>query len=252
MPKFFVKQEQIIENKINIIGQDVNHIKNVLRLKENDEIDICNIDKEETYKCKIEKIDNESIVCNILEKEKVQKEASIDITIFQGLPKADKMELIIEKCTELGVKEITPVSLKRCVVKLDEKDKVKKIVRWQKIAETAAKQSGRDAILKVNNVINIDNVCNLIPKYDIVLVAYEDEKDNSLKQELENLKKTSKHELKIGVIIGPEGGLEKDEVDILKQAGAKIVTLGRRILRTETASIVIASILMYEFDEMKI
>lgn len=252
MPKFFVKQEQIIENKINIIGQDVNHIKNVLRLKENDEIDICNIDKEETYKCKIEKIDNESIVCNILEKEKVQKEASIDITIFQGLPKADKMELIIEKCTELGVKEITPLRLKRCVVKLDEEDKVKKIVRWQKIAETAAKQSGRDAILKVNNVINIDNVCNLIPKYDIVLVAYENEKVNSLKQELEILKKTNKHELKIGVIIGPEGGLEKEEVDILEQAGAKIVTLGRRILRTETAPIVIASILMYEFDEMKI
>lgn len=252
MPKFFVKENQIIDDKISIIGQDVNHIKNVLRLKLEDEIEICNEDKQETYICRIIEIFNEEILCAIKEKKMIKTETNIDVTIFQGLPKAEKMELIIEKCTELGVKEITPVSLKRCVVKLDEKDKVKKIIRWQKIAETAAKQSGRDAILKVNNVINIDNVCNLIPKYDIVLVAYEDEKDNSLKQELEILKKTNKHELKIGVIIGPEGGLEKDEVDILKQAGAKIVTLGRRILRTETAPIVIASILMYEFDEMKI
>ena len=252
MPKFFVKQEQIIENKINIIGQDVNHIKNVLRLKENDEIEICNIDKEETYKCKIEKIDNESIVCNILEKEKTQKEPNIHITIFQGLPKAEKMELIIEKCTELGVKEITPFNLKRCVVKLDNKAETKKIERWQKIAETAAKQSKRNNILKVNNILNLDNVCNLVPKYDIVLLAYEDEENNSLKNEIEKLKETENSKLKIGVVIGPEGGFEKEEVLKLKQAGSKIVSLGRRILRTETAPIVLASILMYEFNEMNV
>lgn len=251
MPKFFVKENQIKDDKISIIGQDVNHIKNVLRLKTDDEIEVCNENKQETYICRIIEILNEEILCNIKEKKMINREANIDITIFQGLPKAEKMELIIEKCTELGVKEITPLKLKRCVVKLDEKDEVKKITRWQKIAETASKQSGRDAILKINNVINIDNVCNLIQKYDIVLIAYENEKDNSLKQELENLKSTKKQKLKIGVIIGPEGGLEETEVNMLKLCGAKTVTLGKRILRTETAPIVISSIIMYELNEMQ-
>lgn len=251
MPKFFVKQEQIMENVINIIGQDVNHIKNVLRLKKDDEIAICNIDKEETYKCKIEKIESENVVCIIKEKEEIQKEANVDITIFQGLPKSEKMELIIQKLTEIGVKEITPLNLKRCVVKLDEKNKVKKFERWQKIAETAAKQSGRDLIPKVNPVININNVCNMIPNYDIVLVAYENEEKSSLKNELKALKKKGIKNSKIGVIIGPEGGFENYEIEELKQAGARAISLGKRILRTETAPIVVASILMYEFDEME-
>ena len=217
MPKFFVKQQQINDDKIVITGQDVNHIKNVLRFKENEEIEVCNVDKLEAYKCKITNINAEEVFVKIVEKNMGNKEANIDITIFQGLPKFEKMELIIEKSTELGVKEIIPVKMGRCIVKLDEKTKNKKIERWQKIAETAAKQSGRDAILKINNIIDIKSVCNLVSKYDIVLVAYENEKTNSLKQELESLQKLNKTKLKIGVIIGPEGGFEESEIEELKQ-----------------------------------
>ena len=134
----------------------------------------------------------------------------------------------------------------RCVVKLNEKDKVKKIDRWQKIAEVAAKQSGRDIIPTINNVINIKNICNIIPKYDIVLLAYEKEANNSLKNEL--LKIKEKDFNRIGVIIGPEGGIDEKEADLLKQAGVKIITLGKRILRTETVALSVLSNIMYEFD----
>ena len=251
MPKFFVKNNQINDNKVIILGEDVNHIKNVLRYKIDDDIEICDKDKEKTYLCKILEIDNLKIICNILKKQDIQKEANIDITIFQGLPKAEKMELIIQKTTELGVREITPVKMERCVVKLDEKGENKKIERWQKIAEMAAKQSGRDTITKINNVININSICNLLSKYDIVLVAYENETEaSSLRKEIEDLKKLKKENLKIGIIIGPEGGFEVKEIDTLKKEGVKSISLGKRILRTETAPIVITSILMYELGDM--
>jgi len=183
------------------------------------------------------------IKCKIIEKIQSNAESNIHITIFQGLPKVDKMELIIEKCVELGADEITPVEMKRCVARLDEKTEAKKRDRWQKIAETAAKQSGRDIIPKVNQLINVKNICNLIDSYDIVLLAYEEEKENTLKDELKhvvegdilgNLGRTGGQPLHVGIIIGPEGGLEPVEVSILKESGAKVVTLGNRILRTET------------------
>ena len=137
--------------------------------------------------------------------------------------------------------------MKRCVVKLDEKTKPKKISRWQKISEVASKQSGRDIIPKINNVINIKNICNIISKYDIVLLAYENENINTLKNEITKIKNL-KQNLKIGIIIGPEGGIEKEEVEILKEAGAKVITLGKRILRTETVALVLISIIMYELE----
>ena len=159
------------------------------------------------------------------------------------------MELIIQKSVELGADEITPVEMKRSVVKIDEKSKQKKIERWQKISEVAAKQSGRDIVPKINNIVNIKNICNLINKYDIVLLAYENEKNNKLKNELTKLK--NKENLKIGVIIGPEGGLEEQEVKILKEAGAKVITLGNRILRTETVALVVTGIIMYELENLE-
>ena len=158
MYKFFVKEEQIEDNKINISGEDVNHIKNVLRLEVGEDICICNKETSKSYMCKIVELDNDNVECEILEEVLDTTEANTYIHIFQGLPKADKFEFIIEKCTEIGVKEITPVVMKRSIVKLDEKDKVKKLDRWQKIAEVAAKQSKRDSILKVNTVINFENV----------------------------------------------------------------------------------------------
>lgn len=256
MPKFFVKEEQIKEDKIIIQGQDVNHIKKVLRAKIGDELQICNNKTKENFLCDIENIENEEILCKIKEKVEEKAESNIEITIFQGLPKADKMEYIIQKSVELGVYDITPVEMKRCVVKLDEKDKNKKQLRWQKISEVAAKQCGRDIIPQINNIINIKNVCNLIEKYDIVLVAYENEKENTLKQQLKAIKNQLQNEekllnnkIKIGVVIGPEGGLEEQDVELLKENGAKVITLGNRILRTETVALNVLSIIMYELEK---
>lgn len=248
MPKFFIKTSQINGNEINILNEDVNHIANVLRERIGNEINICNVDTSENFLCKIREISTNHIKCDILKKLKSEAESNIEITIFQGLPKAEKMELIIQKCTELGVKEIFPVKMERSIVKLDKKSGEKKIERWQKIAEVASKQSGRDNIPKINNIININNVCNLISMYDILLIAYEKEDGNSLKAEIAEVKKLKKENLKIGVVIGPEGGLEEWEVDQLTNVNAKSISLGKRILRTETAPIVITSILMYELE----
>lgn len=250
MPKFFVKEEQIKDNEIIIIGQDVKHIKKVLRAKTGDELQICNSQNGENFLCEIQDLENEDITCKIKEKIQEKVESNIEVTIFQGLPKADKMEYIIQKSVELGVSNITPVEMKRCVVKLDGKDKIKKIERWQKISEVAAKQCGRDIIPQINNVINIQNICNLISEYDILLVAYENEKENTLKEQIEKLKKqnNSESKIKIGIVIGPEGGLEENDVNKLKENGAQIITLGKRILRTETVALNILSIIMYELE----
>lgn len=204
MPKFFVKEEQIKENQIIIKGQDVNHIKKVLRAKIGDELQICNSKTKENFFCDIEKINNEDIICNIKQKIEEKVESNVEVTIFQGLPKADKMEYIIQKSVELGVYDIIPVEMKRCVVKLDEKDKNKKITRWQKISEVAAKQCGRDIIPEIKEIINIKKLCNLIESYDIVLVAYENEKENTLKEEIKIIKENTKYDnnkIKIGIVI---------------------------------------------------
>ena len=249
MPKFFVAENQINNNRITIIGDDVNHIKNVLRQKSGDKITICDTSKEQDYLCKIDKIEEKSIDCNIIEKLENNTESNVKVTIFQGLPKADKMELVIQKSVELGVYDITPLQMKRCVVKLNEKDKAKKIQRWQKISEVAAKQCGRNIIPKINNIVNVKEVCNLCNEYDIVLIAYENEKENTLKKELKNLKKLDKEEIKVAIIIGPEGGIAPEEIEMFEENGAKIITLGNRILRTETVALSVLSIIMYELEK---
>ena len=249
MPKFFVNNNQIKDNKIEIIGEDIKHIKKVLRKKVEDEITICDKESSQDYLCKIAKIDDEKIECEILEKIEGIVEPRIKVTIFQGLPKADKMELIIQKSVELGVNEITPVEMNRNIVKFDNKDKEKKLQRWRKISEVASKQCGRNIIPDIKEIINVKNICNLCPNYDIVLVAYENEKTNRLKDEIKKLKNNTKKDLKIGVVIGPEGGIEEKEIEILKQSNAKIITLGKRILRTETVALNILSILMYELED---
>ena len=249
MPKFFVTQEQVKNDTIEIVGKDVNHIKNVLRQKIGDKITICNNDTLQDYECEISKIEENKIYCDIKETLNTSSESNVKVTIFQGLPKADKMELVIQKSVELGVFDITPVEMKRCVVKLKENDKKKKIERWHKIAEVAAKQSGRNQIPKINDIIQIKNICQEMEKYDIVLVAYEKEENNTLKQVLKQLKEREYSNLKIGVVIGPEGGIEEQEIEMLKENGAEIITLGKRILRTETVSLNVLSILMYELEE---
>lgn len=246
MPKFFVNSNQIEQNKINIIGTDVNHIKNVLRLKEKNELEICNADNQENYLCEIRSLNEEKVECNIIQKIENKSESNIQVTIFQGLPKSDKMEFIIQKAVELGVYDITPVEMIRCVVKLNEKDKLKKQERWQKISEVAAKQCGRDIIPKINEITQLKNICSLIEKYDVILLAYEKENKNTLKQELQKIKEENSQ--KIGIIIGPEGGLEEKEVELLSQNGVKVITLGKRILRTETVALNVLSNIIYELE----
>lgn len=245
MPKFFIENKNVKENKI-IIKNDYNHIKNVLRKNVGDTLEICNKETLENYMCAISKIDTDKIECDIIEKLEENTESNLKITIYQGLPKSEKMELIIQKTVELGAYEFVPLEMKRCVVKL--KDKAKKIERWQKISEVASKQCGRNIIPKVNEVCTIKDLCNKINIYDSVIVAYEDEENYSIKQEIENIK-TNKNISKVAIVIGPEGGIAPEEIKILKEAGAKIVTLGKRILRTETVPIALTSIIIYELDE---
>lgn len=249
MYKFFVKNNQINDNKIQIIGEDVNHIKNVLRLQKNEEIQVCNSDTSKSYITKIIELNNDNVIVEILEECSEGTEANTIVHIFQGLPKQEKMETIIQKATEIGVSDITPIKMERCVVKLDEKTASKKIERWQKIAEVAAKQSKRDKIPRVHSSINLKSLYEKLQEYDIVIMAYEEERKTSIKQILTSLPHGK--ELKIAVIVGPEGGISKDEVELLSELpNIKVVTLGKRILRTETAPLVLASVIMYEFDEM--
>jgi 16S rRNA (uracil1498-N3)-methyltransferase len=215
-------------------------------MTKHDVLDICNLDTSKDYKCEIKEIQNEMIICEILEEMQINSESNVKVTVFQGLPKVDKMELIIQKAVELGVTDITPLEMKRCVVKLIEKDKLKKIERWQKISEVAAKQSGRNIIPQINKVTNIKELKQIFEKYDVILVAYENEKENTIKKELKKLK--NGEELKIAIVIGPEGGIEPQEIELLKGYGAKTISLGKRILRTETASLNILSVIMYELE----
>ena len=248
MPKFFVTTNQIEGKKISIQNEDVNHIKNVLRAKIDDTIEICDSITSKNYICKIKQIEDKQIYCHIVEEIASNVEPHIQVSIFQGLPKADKMELVIQKSVELGAYDITPVEMKRCVVKLNDKDKIKKIQRWQKISEGAAKQSGRDRIPTIHPVMNIKAVCENIKEYDLVLVAYENEKENTLKQELKNIKQDQNKQMKIAIIIGPEGGIDKEEIAKFEEYNAKIITLGNRILRTETVALHMLSVIMYELD----
>ena len=242
MPRFFVKSEQITQSRIHIIGEDVKHIKNVLRKQIGDNLEICNQETGKTYICEILELKEQEIINNIVEETYEQKD-QIKVDIYQGLPKADKMELIIQKSIELGVNAIIPVEMKRCVVKLDSKSESKKIERWQKIAESAAKQSGRNTVPEIRKMIKIEEISKLKDIYDAIIVCYENEKENHIKNELLKLK--NKQETKIAIIIGPEGGLEENDVKYLKQNGAKVVTLGKRILRTETVALNLLSIIMY-------
>ena len=247
MQKFFVKANQIEGNIITIINQDVNHIKNVLRMRKDEKLEIGVPELEKNFLCKIDELQNDNIKCKIIKEFEENKESNIKVSIFQGLPKSDKMEWIIQKSVELGVHEIIPTQMKRSVVKLTDKDKIKKLERWQKISEVAAKQCKRDYIPNIKEVTILKDIEKMYNDYDILLVAYEEEKENSLKDELKKINKDIE-EIKIAIVVGPEGGLEQEEVEFLKTLGAHIVSLGKRILRTETVCLQVLSNIMYELE----
>ena len=242
MHKFFVEENKIANNKAYINNSDYNHIVNVLRMKKGDNILITNISSNETFNSIIEEIRKDEIICNIVDKENREVELNVNIDLFQGLPKADKMEYIIQKAVELGVHKIVPVNMKYCIAKI--KDEDKKNIRWNKISEVAAKQCKRNIIPKVEKYININNLYEELKKYDLVIVAYENEENITLKKILKSYKDIKE----IAIIIGPEGGLSIEEIEALKGIGAKIVSLGNRILRTETAPIALISMLVYEYE----
>lgn len=247
MQKFFVETNQIENNKIRIIGTDVKHISNVLRMKQGEKVLIGDRETLKNYIVIIEEINKEEIITSIEEILDINVESNVEIDLYQGLPKADKMELIIQKTTEIGISNIIPVDMVRCVVKLDEKDAKKKIERWQNVAIAAAKQSKRDKIPQIENKLKLRQIVDKIKEYDCFLVAYEEETSYMLKQELKKLE--NKENYKIGILVGPEGGIDSKEVELLKENGAKVISLGKRILRTETAPIVMTSNILYELEK---
>ncbi len=251
MTTFFIEKSQIDENNIFINGEDAHHIKNVLRYKINDELKICD-EAKNTYYAKISEFLENSIKLDIIKKEEEKEEKLPQISLYQGIPKADKMDFIVQKCTELGVFEIIPTSMERSIAKLDEKNAKSKIERWQKIAKEASMQSGRNYIPKISDKIYFKNIIENIEKYDIVLLPYENEKVVTLKGELMSFKDSikGKKDCKIAIIIGPEGGISKEEVDFLanNSSKVKIISLGNNILRTETASIASVAMILYEFS----
>lgn len=245
MHKFFVKTDNIINDKINITNDDVRHITKVLRLKIGDSIQICDGNENE-YICDIVEINKKSVICQIKEKFKNRNESNINIVLFQGLPKAQKMELIIQKGVEIGVKEFYPIITERVVVKTDGKDISNKLERWNRIAYEAAKQSNRGIIPTVNNLISFEEALDILKRFDLIVVPYEKEKSTSFK-ELFNESRDYKN---IAVIIGPEGGFSEEEINIFIKNGFKPITLGPRILRTETAGLVASTILLYELSDI--
>lgn len=245
MYRFYVSQGQIQDDKICITGPDVNHIKNVLRMKAGEKLVVCN-GMGTDFQSRIEQIASDEIKLRIEKKEKAISELDVKITLFQGLPKKDKMDLIVQKAVELGVFEVIPVITKRTVVKIEDKKKEKKKTeRWQAIAESAAKQSGRGIVPKIGDIIDFKEAVEMMTKLDYNIIPYENEKGiGQSKKIIHNL--SDFHS--IGILIGPEGGFEQAEVEEAVKIGAGAVTLGRRILRTETAGIAVLSIIMFESE----
>ena len=242
MNRFFVRPEDISDNSATIAGEDVKHIAKVLRMQCGDRVmlsDGCGYE----YTAEIADISRERVELRLLDKRPCHAEPKRRITLYQGLPKAGKMELIIQKCVELGINAIVPVAAERSVVRVKPGEYGAKRTRYQRIAYEAAKQSGRGIIPHIGELTTF-KIADMSP-YDLILIAYEDEHKTGLKEVLRaNMGAES-----IAVIIGPEGGLEVSEVESLIDRGGRAVSLGRRILRTETAGMAAAAMILYELEE---
>lgn len=244
MQQFFVTADQVRGEQIYIEGSDVNHMKNVLRMHPGESVRISD-GSNRRYICQIKEYTEEQAILTIVEEDETNAELASRIYLFQGLPKGDKMEMIVQKAVELGVYKIAPVAMKRCVVRLDDKKAAKKVDRWGEIAKSAAKQSGRGIVPKVGSVLKFEEAVTLSKELDVVFVPYELAEGM---EETRRLISAVKPGQSVGIFIGPEGGFEKDEVEKLKEAGASEITLGSRILRTETAGMTALSILMYHLE----
>ncbi len=245
MYRFFIHDGIHSGQDVLITGDDYNHIRNVLRMKKGDEV-LVSDGQDREYLCSIREFAEDTVVLSIEDIMGTSRELSTKITLFQGLPKGDKMEQIIQKTVELGVAEIVPVAMKRCVVKLDDKKAGKKIERWNGIALSAAKQSKRGIIPEVKDVMSFKEALKMASEMDACLVPYENAEGIEGARKLVNSMKGKKS---IGIFIGPEGGFDDSEIELALESGAQTLTLGRRILRTETAGMTMLSILMFQLEE---
>lgn len=248
MFQFFVEKGQVRDGNAYITGSDVNHIVNVLRMKKGEELRVVMDGDDNVYNCTVDDFAEGTVICKVLETLPTSSELPVKIVLFQGLPKSDKMELIIQKAVELGACEIVPVKMKNAVVKLDDKKASAKITRWNMIAQSAAKQSKRNIIPTVKDVLTYKEALEYMDSLDVKLLAYEladsDGMDNT-RRILSEVKDGDK----IGIIIGPEGGFDESEVEAAVSKGIVPITLGRRILRTETAGMMFISWIVYLLEK---
>jgi 16S rRNA (uracil1498-N3)-methyltransferase len=246
MLHIFVDPAQMKGDLLYVTGKDVNHIKNVMRLKKGDEISVRTGQDDREYRYGIEEFTDSEVVCRLRFVKEADVELPVKVYIFQGLPKADKMELIIQKAVELGAAEIIPVEMRRSVVKLDASKKAKKTQRWQAIAESAAKQSRRAVVPMVREPMTMEEAVRFAEQNtDVRLLPYElQEADGSTRDVMDGIREGSA----VSIFIGPEGGFDPAEVELAREAGIRPISLGKRILRTETAALVALSFLIYHFE----
>lgn len=250
MHKFFTPRENFSENEGRIVGDDVKHIYKVLRLANGEKVVLNNCEGEE-FLGEVKSVDKTEVIISILEKLDINNESDVKIHLFQGLPKSQKMDLIVQKGTELGITEFIPTLTARVDVKL--KGDFKKLDRLNRIALEAAKQSKRTIVPKVVDPIAFEDVLNAINTVDLMLVPYENAENFGIKTLFKNLREKNfdlKSIKNIGILVGPEGGFEEEEIETLKEKGAYIITLGSRILRTETAGFVATSLIQYELGDL--
>ncbi|HJD02571.1 MAG TPA: 16S rRNA (uracil(1498)-N(3))-methyltransferase [Candidatus Mediterraneibacter excrementavium] len=244
MQQFFAEPSMIREGHVFLEGPDVNHMKNVLRMKQGEDVRISD-STGKTYLCSIQAYEEKRAVLDILKELDADTELLSRIWLFQGLPKGDKMELIVQKAVELGVYSVVPFSAKRSIVRLDEMKAEKKRNRWQAVAKGAAEQSGRSIIPEVQPLRDLAGALQMAAGLDVVLIPYEQEEGmKGMARAVSGIRPGQS----VGVFIGPEGGFEEEEVRQAVESGAVPVSLGKRILRTETAGLAVLSILMYHLE----
>lgn len=248
MYQFFVEPNQINlqDKKVIILGSDVKHIKNVLRMKPGEELSVSNGQDGREYRCGIVELSEECVICELRFIKEDNVELPSGIYLFQGLPKSDKMEWIIQKAVELGVREVIPVATKRCVVKLDEKKAASKTARWQGIAEAAAKQSKRGIVPTVSNVMGFREEIQKASDMDVRLIPYELAEGMERTREIFEALQPGQD---VAIFIGPEGGFEESEIQYARENGVEPITLGKRILRTETAGMTVLAWLGYILED---
>lgn len=245
MQRFFIDRSQMSDGCVHITGEDVKHIRSVLRMRPGGTI-LVSCGDEWEYTCEICAVSPSEVTARITDAQKPAKELASHIALFQCLPKGDKMELIIQKAVELGAYQIVPVSSRRCVVKMDERRSVAKTARWNSISESAAKQSRRLIVPEVLPAAGFSEALEMARQYDVRLIPYENEQGIAHTREVLSSIRSGQS---VAVLIGPEGGFETEEVQAASAAGFVPVTLGHRILRTETAGLAALSVLMYLLEE---